>query len=77
MSDKKILILDYGLGNIGSLCNALTALGFDWHVSCNIDQANQIQFDNIILPGVGSFEAGINGLFERGFSQSIKRWIMN
>ena len=77
MSLRKILIINYGLGNLASLCNALSALDINWQIVSNINETLDLEFDGFILPGVGSFEAGINGLNERGFIKPIKKWAMN
>ena len=48
---KKICILNYGLGNILSLKNALNYLGYR---VIFFDRKNQ-NFDLLLIPGVGSF----------------------
>jgi glutamine amidotransferase len=50
----KIGVIDYGMGNIGSICNMLKYIGTDFVVSreeCEISRC-----DKIILPGVGNFD---------------------
>ena len=49
---KKICILDYGLGNIRSLSNALKKIKLN--VIMHSDLKDQ-DFDALIIPGVGSF----------------------
>ena len=49
---KKICILDYGLGNIKSLYNALDQIGHRPYLYSSNKSEN---FDLIFLPGVGSF----------------------
>ncbi len=57
-------IIDYGLGNLGSIYNMLDAIGED---SVITDNKNKIHDCNrIILPGVGSFDAGMKNLEEKG-----------
>ena len=58
---KKIIgIIDYQAGNISSLKNSITELGFKAEL---IRNSNNIKnFDKIILPGVGSFEIAIKNL---------------
>ena len=59
-----ITIVDYGLGNLGSVKNMLTKLGCD---SVITDDPNQvIRSKKIILPGVGSFDEGMNQIKEKG-----------
>ena len=47
-----ILIIDYGVGNVKSVINAMKHIGSDVKVSCEIDDINNA--DGIILPGVGA-----------------------
>lgn len=49
-----IAIVDYGLGNIANLTNALNFLGYEVNVTNNIDELEAA--DQIILPGVGHFK---------------------
>ena len=50
---KKILILDYGLGNIMSLKNAIIKIGFKPYLYSKVKSINS--FEVMIIPGVGSF----------------------
>ena len=74
MSTKKILVINFGLGNLASLCNALTALNIDWEIASNIREVKNSSFCSFILPGVGTFDAGMEGLESRGFVNPIKEW---
>jgi glutamine amidotransferase len=59
-SDKKVLIIDYKLGNLFSLNQALTNTGLN--VSITSD-ANEIKTaDSIVLPGVGAFGDAMKNL---------------
>ena len=55
-----IVIIDYGLGNLGSMYNMLHRIGVSAIVSS--DPAIITQANKLILPGVGSFDAGMNNL---------------
>lgn len=58
-----IVILDYGMGNVGSIQNMLKKIGFrEVQISRNPDVIRQA--DKLILPGVGAFDAGIERLRE-------------
>ena len=48
---KKICILNYGLGNILSLKNALNYLGY----KVVFFNKKKLNFDLLLIPGVGSF----------------------
>ncbi|GAB1370131.1 imidazole glycerol phosphate synthase subunit HisH [Ignavibacteriales bacterium] len=55
-----ITIIDYGLGNLGSVQKAITRIGFE-SVITN-DKTLIKQADALILPGVGNFKLGIGKL---------------
>ena len=70
---NKIVIVDYGLGNIQSVYNAFLALGADVAVTdnaCEIDSA-----DKVVLPGVGAFDDTVKGLSEKGLDVAVKKAI--
>ena len=58
------LIIDYGVGNLFSLCASLRSLGEDAIVSGNAEDIRLA--DRIILPGVGAFEDAYKKLNETG-----------
>ena len=53
-------IINYGLGNINSIKNVLTHIGVECKILNNINETDGIS--KYILPGVGSFDAGMQGL---------------
>jgi len=55
-----IVIIDYGLGNLGSVKNALDKLGIDSVISNSIKQIEA--GSALILPGVGSANQGMKNL---------------
>jgi glutamine amidotransferase len=58
-----VAIINYGLGNLGSISNMLKVIG---EKSVITNEPRQIRnADRIILPGVGSFDAGMTELEER------------
>ncbi len=64
-----VCIIDYGIGNIASVRNAITSLG----VICEVGSTAEI-FDrhtHLILPGVGSFAGGMSGLKARGLIEVL------
>ena len=66
---EDICIVDYGSGNVGSLCNALDFLGAGYRVT---DDAGCIlNAKNIMFPGVGSFGSVIKSLRNRGLDSAI------
>lgn len=58
-----IAIVDYGMGNIGSILNMLLFLGEEAIIT---DDPEKIMLsDKLILPGVGSFDQGIINLKQK------------
>ena len=55
-----ITIINYGVGNLGSIKNMLDRLGFESSISSKVSDIKIS--DKIILPGVGHFEHGMNAL---------------
>lgn len=58
-----VVIVDYGLGNLGSIRNMLQFIGFDAVISGDKEIVSKA--DKLILPGVGSFDQGMRNLRER------------
>lgn len=57
---KKVVLLDYGSGNIRSGERALQRVGADVTVTADFDAA--LNADGLLVPGVGAFEACMTGL---------------
>ncbi len=63
-------IIDYGLGNLGSIKNMLKIIGEKAIISSDISELDKC--NTLILPGVGAFDAGMSKLNETGLAQYIK-----
>lgn len=72
-TDKKIVIIDYGLGNLFSVRQACESLGF--HPIISNDPEELKEADAAILPGVGAFKAAMNNLTELGMKEGIIRFV--
>lgn len=68
-----IAIIDYGLGNLGSIANMLRAIG----AKCEItgDREAISRADKLVLPGVGAFDAGMTRLEEGGLDTLVKEQV--
>ncbi len=65
----KVGIIDYGVGNIGSVYNAVKKLDYDATI---IKDSKQVKnFDKLILPGVGNFSKSKRILDINGWSENI------
>lgn len=66
-----IAVIDYGMGNVGSIINLFRKIGIESILTHDIDQIENA--DKIILPGVGAFDRGMSSLNERGLTLAIKK----
>jgi len=64
-----ITVIDYGLGNLASVANALEKLEIPYLVSGDIEVLKTAKA--LILPGVGAAGQGMENLKERGMDQVI------
>ena len=64
-----IAIVDYGVGNLFSLCSSFAAVGADAVVTA--DSAVIRAADKIILPGVGAFGDAARKLFDSGLGDVV------
>lgn len=72
---KKACVVDYGINNISSVCKALKNINQDYTVISEADKI--LNFDNIILPGVGSFDSGMNSMNKKGFDEYLRKAASN
>jgi glutamine amidotransferase len=59
-----IVIVDYGMGNLGSIQNMLKKIGVEALLSSDKDVIKNA--DKLILPGVGAFDSGIENINRLG-----------
>ncbi|MAV61361.1 MAG: imidazole glycerol phosphate synthase subunit HisH [Gammaproteobacteria bacterium] len=71
---KKTVILDYGMGNLFSVLNAIKYLNFPVEISNNPSEI--LKADSIILPGVGSFKKAMSSLNNNGFIDVLKESVL-
>src|SRR4051812_10971544 len=57
---KKLVVLDYGSGNLRSAQRALERVGAEVTVTADIDAAREA--DGLVVPGVGAFAACMEGV---------------
>jgi imidazole glycerol-phosphate synthase subunit HisH len=70
---KKIAILNYGLGNVRSVNNALLTLGATPQITS--DENEIMQSSGLIIPGVGAFPQAMTNLSALGIQDVIYRFI--
>lgn len=70
-----IVIIDYGMGNVGSILNMFKKIGQPAMISS--DKAEIEKGDKLVLPGVGAFDSGMTNLNERGFVPLLNEMVLN
>lgn len=66
-------IIDYGAGNLSSVCNSFRAIGVEGRLVRTADDLQEIT--HLVLPGVGAFGDCSRALQEQGLVAPIRQWI--
>ncbi|MGW0700552.1 imidazole glycerol phosphate synthase subunit HisH [Streptomyces sp. NPDC002867] len=69
-AQKKVVVFDYGFGNVRSAERALARVGADVEITRDYDRA--MNADGLLVPGVGAFAACMEGL-----TQARGNWIVD
>ncbi|MFM2394985.1 MAG: hypothetical protein RLZZ546_2968 [Bacteroidota bacterium] len=75
ITNQKIVIIDYGVGNIQSVSNAIKFLGYN-NLVISSDRRHIAQADVFILPGVGAFDEAINNLRIRNLEDILSEEVL-
>ena len=70
---KKVIIIDYKLGNLFSVNQVLLNIGLD--VTISSDPADILGADAIVLPGVGAFKDAMQNLNDMHLADAIRTFI--
>ena len=70
--NKQIYIIDYQSGNLHSLQNSLMSLGYNSYITS--DPEKILKADKLILPGIGSFNQGIEKLKKNNLNEAINEY---
>lgn len=70
-----IIIVDYGMGNLGSVLKSVK--NFTSEVSISGDLKTIESADKLILPGVGHFKNGVDNLQKSGIWDVLNRGVIN
>ena len=73
MNEQKIIIIDYQMGNIKNVQQAMTHLGFTVEVSDSFKEIEKA--GGLILPGVGAYRDAIETLVKKGLDRVVKEII--
>jgi imidazole glycerol-phosphate synthase subunit HisH len=69
-----IAIVDYGVGNLGSIANMLRRIGAVAIITSDPSQLERAE--KLILPGVGSFDGGMYNLHERNLVSVLNEKVL-
>lgn len=69
-----IAILDYGIGNVGSIFNMLKHIDVEAIITHDSDAIEAA--DKVILPGVGSFDSGMKKLVDSNLVDIIRKHVL-
>lgn len=73
MKNRKVTIIDYGMGNIKSISNAFNYLGAKANITNEYEKICRSEI--VILPGVGSFAKAMKIIKNKAIDQAIKETI--
>ena len=68
-----IAIIDYGMGNLGSVQKALTYLGYDSVITDSPSKA--LSASGLILPGVGAVSYAMQALRDKGMDRVVFEYV--
>ena len=69
-----IIVIDYGMGNVGSVLNMLKKVGAE--ASSSSDPRTIAQAQKLILPGVGAFDQGISNIDAHHLKDVLTRRVL-
>ena len=69
----KTVVVDYGIGNVFSVCNAIRQVGGSAELTGDLSQSRHA--DRVILPGVGAFARAMEALRQRGLDETLRAFV--
>ncbi len=75
LNRQKIIIVNYGMGNLGYIHNMLKYIGHEAFISADTDEI--MSADKLILSGVGAFDGGMKNLNEGGFLFPLEKKVLD
>lgn len=68
-----VVVVDYGIGNVFSVCNAVRKVGGAATLTGDLDAIRKAE--RLILPGVGAFARAMDALRAKGIASALKDYI--
>lgn len=69
----KVVVADYGMGNLRSVSKALEKVGADVEVTADVSRVSGAE--RLVLPGVGAFGKAVENLQEAGLIDALKDFL--
>ncbi len=73
MASKRVVVLDYGAGNLRSVARAVEHVGFEPDVTADVRALDDA--GAVIMPGVGAAADTMRHLQKRGFVEPLREYI--
>ncbi|WP_439544146.1 imidazole glycerol phosphate synthase subunit HisH [Hyphomicrobium sp.] len=70
---RNVIVVDYGIGNVFSVCNALRKIGCEPELTGDLTRVRLA--DRVILPGVGAFARAMDALERRGLTYALQDFV--
>jgi len=70
----KITIIDYGLGNLGSIANMIKKVGGEFEFANDTETIKKAK--KILLPGVGAFDNGMGNIHRLGIRDILDKKVL-
>lgn len=67
-------VIDYGVGNVGSVCQALLRAGARPQITRSAEDVSRADF--LVLPGVGEFSTAMKSLDQTGLTTPLRQVIL-
>jgi glutamine amidotransferase len=74
LSEQLVIVVDYGMGNLGSILNMLKKVGVPARLSSG--PGDVLKADKIILPGVGAFDNAMKKLRGIGYVDALNQRVL-
>ncbi len=68
-------VLDYGMGNLHSVCNALETLGAEVRLCRKPEDIREV--DRLVMPGVGTFDRCMANLAQDGLVEAVTESVLS
>ena len=69
-----IIVIDYGMGNLGSIANMIKKVGYKCIITSDLEEIKKAT--KLILPGVGSFDNGMKNLEKLGMIEVLNQKVL-